>query len=165
MAQPKHLAHRADAAIRFQQLLPLRVVARHAGRKLAAVLHVQQHPRDQPRNLVRPLRRAKRTHGLARQMIHGGQAALVMKFAHEMSAHRCSECRRAEPRLRTAGGSMYGEYDATRRPAVRSHSTAHRREPHSTGAGHIRARSTAHRARVRDRSASASSSATRSRAS
>ena len=78
MAQPKHLAHRAHAAIRFQQLLPLGVVARHPGRKLAAILHVQQHPRDQPRNLVRPLRRAERTDRLARQMIDGGQAALVM---------------------------------------------------------------------------------------
>ena len=82
-----------SAAIRFEQLLPAGVIARHAGRELAAVLHVQQDSRDQPRNLVRPLRRAERAHGVARQVINGGQAALVMKFAHESMRTRCRPAR------------------------------------------------------------------------
>ena len=83
MAEPKHLADAAQPAVGFEQLLPVGVVAGHAGRELAAVLDVQQHPRNQPRDFVRPLRRAERTRLAARQMIDGGHAALVVQVGHE----------------------------------------------------------------------------------
>ena len=82
MAQLENLADGPDAAECVEQLLPVGMVARHAGRELAAVLHIQQDPRDEPRNFVRPLRRAQRAYGRARQMVDGGKSALVMKFAH-----------------------------------------------------------------------------------
>ena len=82
MIQAKDLARRADAAICFEQLLPPGMIARHAGGKLAAILHVEQYPRNEPGNLVGPLRRTQRTNGLARQVINRGQSALMMKFTH-----------------------------------------------------------------------------------
>ena len=62
LAAMVHAENFADAAhvfVRVQQLLAVGVERGHAGRKLAAVLNVQQHPRHQPRNFVGPLLRAQ----------------------------------------------------------------------------------------------------------
>src|SRR3954447_18409535 len=57
--------------------------ARHSGRELPPVLHVQQYSRDQPGRLLRPMR-SKRAHGLAVKMINRGQSALMMKLTHRI---------------------------------------------------------------------------------
>src|SRR5947208_10918875 len=79
--KPEHLAHRANAAIRVEKLLPLGMIARHARRELPTVLHIEQNPRNQPRGLLGALW-AKRAHGVALKMVNRGQSALMMKLTH-----------------------------------------------------------------------------------
>ena len=55
MTQPKDFGDRADIAMRIEELLPLRMIPRHAGRELAAILHVEEKAGDQPRRLRRAL--------------------------------------------------------------------------------------------------------------
>ena len=70
-----------------------RVVGGHPGRQLAPVLNVQQHPRHQPGDLLRPLRRTEGTSPTPRKMIDRRHAAFVEKFAH-----RCkSQSRKSRP--------------------------------------------------------------------
>jgi hypothetical protein len=92
MRKPEDFRDRAQVAVRIDQLLAVGVERRNARGKLTAVLDVQEHPRNQPGGMIGTLLRTKRA-TVARQMIHGGDAAFVMEFAH---ATRLSK-RQAEP--------------------------------------------------------------------
>ena len=69
----------------------------HAGGKLAAVLHVQQHPRHEPGDLVGPLLDAQRTDLVTGQVVDRRQTAFVVEFAHEVEGRG----QRSEVRRRT----------------------------------------------------------------
>ncbi len=62
-----------------QQLLAIGVVRGNAGRKLPAVLDIQQHPGHQPRDFVGAMRTAQRIGWPAGKMINGRYSALVMQ--------------------------------------------------------------------------------------
>ena len=55
MAQPEDLADVAHVLVGVDQLIAVGIVGGHAGRQLAAVLDVQQHPRHQPGDFLGPL--------------------------------------------------------------------------------------------------------------
>ena len=84
VAEAKHLADAAHILDRGEQLAAVRIPDRHAGRELAAVLDVEEHPRHETRHLLRPLGRAQ-VAGIgaiaAWQVVDGYQPALVMQFA------------------------------------------------------------------------------------
>ena len=82
MAQAKDLAHVAQVLVGVDQLVSAGRVGRDAGRQLAAVLNVQQHPRHQPGNLLRPLLGAQRAYAPIGQMIDRRYAAFLAKLAH-----------------------------------------------------------------------------------
>ena len=67
------------------QLLPLGIVGRHAGRELAPVLDVEQHPRHQSRDLRRAALETKRIGLTVVEMINGGHTALSLRPASSKS--------------------------------------------------------------------------------
>ena len=82
MAQPKNLADVPHLLVGVDQLVAVGIVGGHAGRQLAAVLDVQQHPRHEPGDFLGPLLGTQRADAPARQVIDGGHAAFLVKFAH-----------------------------------------------------------------------------------
>ncbi len=54
MIQPEHLGDAADILVRVDQLIPFRMVGRHARGKLPPILDVQQQPGDPARTARRP---------------------------------------------------------------------------------------------------------------
>ena len=82
MAKAKDLADAPQFLVGVDQLVALGIERRHAGRKLAAILNIQQHPRHQPRGLFGTLLGAQRAGSPARQVIDRRDAALVVQFAH-----------------------------------------------------------------------------------
>ena len=89
MVQAEDLGHRAHVLVGVDQLIAVRVVGGHAGRQLAAVLDVQQHPRHQPRDFLGALLGAQRADPSARQVIDRGNAAFVVQFAHGSRPWTC----------------------------------------------------------------------------
>ena len=83
VVEPKRLGHRAQLAIGFQNLLALGVVGGEPGRKLPAILDIQEQPRHQSGNFGQAVRSRQRARFVPRQMINGRDATLVPKIAHE----------------------------------------------------------------------------------
>ena len=75
---------RADLLVGVEQLFALRVEGGQAGGELAAVLQVEQQPRHQAGDLLRPRQRGQ-LGGLAREVVDRGNAALVVQFVHAAS--------------------------------------------------------------------------------
>ena len=78
MVHAEDLADRADFLVGVDQLVAMGMIGGHAGRQLAAVLDVQQHPRHQAGDGIRPAVRAQRTDAPARQVIDRGHATFVV---------------------------------------------------------------------------------------
>ena len=77
MVHAKNLANRADILIGADKLFAMGVIGRHAGRQLAAVLDVQQHPRHEAGHGLRPTIHAQGTHAPPRQVIDCGHTTFV----------------------------------------------------------------------------------------
>ncbi len=99
MIHTKDFGHSADVLASLNQLQASRIIAGQSCRQLAAVLHIQQHARNQPRRAIahglRILSRGvdKRLIFPAKfgdqwaqitgiQVVHGGHAAFVLQFVH-----------------------------------------------------------------------------------
>ena len=78
MRQAEHLGHRSHVLVRVDQLVPRGIVRGHSGGQLAAILDVQQHPRDQTRRLLRPLFGTKRADFVTGQVVNGCDTAFVV---------------------------------------------------------------------------------------
>jgi hypothetical protein len=76
------------------QLVALGVVGGDAGRQLTPVLNILQHSRKQPAGGLRPVLAAERADLITWQMIDGGDAALVVYFAHPDLSHEVLQLRR-----------------------------------------------------------------------
>ena len=83
MAEPKHLADAAQILVGIEQLVAARIVGGEPGRKLAAILNIEQHPRNEPRNFLGTLVRTERACAPARQVINRGYTAFVKQVTHE----------------------------------------------------------------------------------
>ncbi len=83
MIEPKRLGDRADLLVGVDQRIAVGTIAGHAGGELAAVLHVEQHPRDQPRHTVDVAgNRSQCRNRTTRGMVNSGHAALMVQFTH-----------------------------------------------------------------------------------
>ena len=83
MVEAKRLGDRPHLLVGADQRLAIRPVAGHPRGELAAVLHVQEHPRDQPRDAVDISGdRRQLGDGAARGVEYGRDAALVVEFTH-----------------------------------------------------------------------------------
>lgn len=82
MVKPEDFRDRSDVLASHQQLWLIGVVRRHPGGELASVLNVEQHSRQQPRDLARPLLGANGTATAAGQMVNRRDAALVIDLTH-----------------------------------------------------------------------------------
>ena len=82
--QSKDFLHASDVAIGVQKLavFSLSVVSSNPSRKLASILHVEQHSNDQRRGLFGIRTRAKFAGFAAGQMIDRRNATFVEKFTH-----------------------------------------------------------------------------------
>ena len=85
--EPKHFLDRAQLAVGVQQLAVagLGGEAGNASRKLAAILHVQQHPRDQRGSLIAIVGR-KQVTDRSGQVIDRGNTAFMVEFGHRFSS-------------------------------------------------------------------------------
>ena len=84
MVEPKHLADGADVFPFDQELIAAGVKAGHSGGQLPPVLHVHEHAWDHPRDRIGTVSRDEPARFRVREMIHGGQAALVEEFRHNI---------------------------------------------------------------------------------
>jgi hypothetical protein len=66
----------------IDNLMAVGIVGRHPRRKLAAVLDIQKHSRQQPGDFFGPLLGTKRAYAPARQMINRRHAAFFVQLAH-----------------------------------------------------------------------------------
>ena len=85
MVQAKRFGDRAHFLVGLDQRTAVRAKAAHAGGELAAVLHVQQHSRNQSGHAVDIARdRRQRRDRLTRGMVDGSHAAFVVKLTHRL---------------------------------------------------------------------------------
>src|SRR5207253_959990 len=82
LAEAEDLADRAEVLVGVDQFAAAGAVARDAGRELAAVLQVEQHPRHEPSDLVRIAVEDRRGLAIA-EVVQGGHAAFVLEFIHD----------------------------------------------------------------------------------
>ena len=83
MVEAERLGDRSQLFVGFQKCVAIGTKARHAGGKLPAVLHVQQHSRDQPSDAVDFARnRGQLGNGGTFGVEHSSHAALVVELAH-----------------------------------------------------------------------------------
>ena len=94
VVEAKNLGDRADFLMGIDQLLAMRIEGGHARGKLPAVLHVQQHPRHQPRDFVGALLGAQRAEPPPGQMVDRGNTAFVVQVV----AHRIETADRSGPK-------------------------------------------------------------------
>jgi len=89
VAQAKGFDDRADLAVGVHQLAALWIEGGYSRRQLATVLQIQEHSRDQPRNLVRPRNGSQAGWFVAGQVIDGCNPAVVSGFVTGINAsHR-----------------------------------------------------------------------------
>ena len=110
MIEAKRFGDRAHLLVGLDQRAAVRAKAAHAGGELAAVLHVQQHSRDQPGHAVDITSdRRQRRNRRARGVVDGGHAAFVVKLTHRLVPPRKNGCRlerrRVQSRSRTTACS------------------------------------------------------------
>ncbi len=82
MIEPKDFGHGADILAGLQQRRPIGIERRHPGGQLTTILDIQQHPRQQPRNVARSIVGAHWTAATAGQVINSSNTTFVMDFAH-----------------------------------------------------------------------------------
>ena len=83
VVEAKRLDDGADLLVGVEELVAIGIVGGHAGGELAAVLHVEQHPRHQPRTCSGPAGGQRRGRG-AVEMINRRDAAFVVQFGHRV---------------------------------------------------------------------------------
>ena len=85
MVEAERLGHRPQLLVGLQERTASGMIAGHPRGELAPVLHVEQHPGDQPGHAVAvPRDRGQRGDRCAVGMEDGRHATLVVQFAHEI---------------------------------------------------------------------------------
>ena len=106
VVEAERLDDRADLLVGVEELVAVGVVGGEPGGELAAVLQVEQHPRHQPRELVRVAGPDGRAVAAARQVVDRRDAAFVVQLVHVTAGLKESELSPVYWHYRTSRGGV-----------------------------------------------------------